>query len=178
MNKSETTAAQATLSTLTALGQPWPGIAGTYAGVTTDKTGALYALVLVDAKLNVAWRPAMNWAASIGADLPTRVEAAMLFANIREQLVKDWHWTNETHDSDASFAWYCHFNSGYQDFSHKVEEGAAVAVRRFVLQSFNTFEAEAKRCTESLNELRASALAILSACDGADQAVKQIAAAA
>jgi hypothetical protein len=140
---------------------------GIYAGVTTNKEGQLYMLVLLNAKApgDLEWKPAMAWAASVEGDLPTRVEAALLFANVRSQLAKEWHWTNEEHESDASYAWLCSFGNGNQDDSHKGAEGAAVAVRRLPLQSFDPLESAVKRTAADVARLRSTAQALVAACD-------------
>jgi hypothetical protein len=116
------------------IGAAWPGVEGSaYAGVTTDAKGKLFALVLLADKPagDIAWQPAMDWAKSISADLPTRPECALMFANIRKLFAKRWHWTSEVHADDASYAWLCHFFIGHQYDDHKSFEGCARAVRRF-----------------------------------------------
>ncbi len=111
----------------------------TYAGVITAPDGLVYALCLLDDKpsKSLSWDEAMSWAKSVESDLPTRPEAALLFANLQPSLEKSWHWTNETAYWNSSYAWYCDFYGGYQDGYHKSAEGAAVAVRRFAIQSFD-----------------------------------------
>jgi hypothetical protein len=101
---------------------------GTYAGVTTRKDGTHHAVVLLpDHGTKLTWKKAMNWAAKLGAELPTRPVAALLFANLKAQLQPNWHWTSE--EDDASCAWGCSFGYGYQGYRHKSYEGCAVAVR-------------------------------------------------
>ena len=120
------------------IGQAWPGIEGSvYAGIASDKTGAAYALVVLADKpaQDLDWNDAMAWAKSIGADLPSRVDGALLFANVSEAFAKVWHWTNEQY-SDA-YAWSQYFDSGGQDYGNKKFAGAVRAVRRFPLESFN-----------------------------------------
>ena len=56
--------------------------------------------------------------------------AALLFANCKPHLKPEWHWSSETHEDDASFAWHCDFLHGYQTHDRKSYEGSAVAVRR------------------------------------------------
>ena len=111
----------------------------TYAGVITAPDGLVYALCLLDDKppKSLSWDKAMSWAKSVESDLPTRPEAALLFANLQPKLDKVWHWTNETAHWNSSFAWYCTFTHGDQYNTHKSAEGAAVAVRRFAIQSFD-----------------------------------------
>ena len=75
------------------------------------------------------WQAAMDWAASIEAELPSRPVATMLFANCKPLLAPRWHWTNESEVDDASCAWFCNFDYGHQYNLHKSYEGSAVAVR-------------------------------------------------
>jgi hypothetical protein len=119
----------ATLSfaALPALGQPLEG--GTFAGVTTRKDGKHCAVILLPNKAQeqLAWKNAMKWAEEVGGTLPTRPVAALLYANLKDQFEPEWHWTSEEYD--ASYAWYCYFDDGYQTGSHKSWAGCARAVR-------------------------------------------------
>ncbi len=101
---------------------------GTFAGITTKPDGIHYAVVLLPAKgENLTWQQALAWADEQGGELPTRPVAAMLFANVKDKLVPEWHWTSEAYN--ASYAWGCNFDA--VDFSdgRKSYEGCAVAVR-------------------------------------------------
>ena len=115
------------LSTLPALGAALHG--GTFAGVITRKDGTHCAVILLpDQGTDLTWKKACNWAQKLEAELPSRPVAALLFANVKGQLRPKWHWTSVSYD--ASYAWYCGFDDGYQDSNgHKSYEGAAVAVR-------------------------------------------------
>ena len=104
-----------------------------YAGAVLDEDGDhQFHLVLMAQrptdKLN--WQAAMDWAQRINGSLPTRQELSLLFANCKPHLEKVWHWSSETHESDASCAWYCYFTNGYITGNRKSYEGSAVAVRR------------------------------------------------
>jgi hypothetical protein len=101
---------------------------GTFAGLTTRKDGTHCAVVLLSDKgTDLTWKRAMNWATKLEAELPTRPVAALLFANIKDQLEPRWHWTSEAYD--ASYAWSCYFFIGTQSTLPKSYEGCAVAVR-------------------------------------------------
>jgi hypothetical protein len=130
-------AATPAATTLPAIGQPVAG--GMYAGVTTGSDGAPYALILLADKPAKAltWSAARKWAIDLQADLPTRPEAALLFALLKPQFEATWHWTSETHASDSSYAWNQYFTNGSQFHHHKSYAGRARAVRRLPLQSFN-----------------------------------------
>jgi hypothetical protein len=130
----------ATVATsLPALRAEWPGLPGSaYAGISTDKEGVPYALVKVATApkaMNHAGQ--MAWAASLGADLLSRVESSLAFLTIPDELPKEWCWTNEEYG--ASSAWDCGFYNGGINCNYRSAEGGAVAVRRFPLQSFNPF---------------------------------------
>jgi len=104
-----------------------------YAGAVLDDEGQhKHHLVMMAQrhtdKLN--WQAAMDWATSIGGALPTRQEQALLYANCKPHLQPVWHWSCETHADEASYAWHCDFDYGYQSGVHKSYEGSAVAVRR------------------------------------------------
>jgi hypothetical protein len=117
------------------LGQPIEGVPGKYAGITTGTDGVPYALILLDAEptKELNWRDALAWAAEQSGDLPSRVESAMLFANLKSEFKPEWHWTN-TQYSDYG-AWFQNFDYGSQDYYGKSAELRARAVRRFPLDS-------------------------------------------
>ena len=106
-----------------------------YAGPVLDAEGRIqHHLVLLpdwpERRLN--WQDAKAWAESLGAQLPTRQEQALLYANCKPHLKRTWHWSSEEHEEDASFAWFCDFDSGHQFNYRKSYEGSAVAVRRLI----------------------------------------------
>jgi hypothetical protein len=68
---------------------------------------------------NANWQDALDWAKSIGGDLPNRIEQAMLWANHRDQFQEDWYWSNETHEQDSAYAWCQDFGYGEQISNHK-----------------------------------------------------------
>ena len=106
-----------------------------YAGAVLDENGRhLHHLILIAhrpaSKLN--WQDAVDWASGnlVNGHLPTRQELALLYANCKPHLEPTWHWSCETHEDDASYAWHCFFDDGYQYGLHKSYEGSVVAVRR------------------------------------------------
>ena len=105
-----------------------------YAGAVLDSNGQhMHHLVLMAAKPegDLNWTAALEWAEAEGGALPTRQEQALLFANCKPHLQAGWHWSCEEHESDASYAWDCHFTYGNQNnYGLKSYEGGAVAVRR------------------------------------------------
>ena len=116
-----------------AIGQPWPGLDGIYAGLSRGEDGQPDAhLVLLDAlpAEDLNWAGAVAWAKGLGdgARLPTRFESALLYANVRDKLdTNRWHWTG-TQYSDAN-AWFQGFHGGNQDYDDKSYEARARAVR-------------------------------------------------
>jgi hypothetical protein len=104
-----------------------------YAGAVLDADGHhLHHLVLMAATpgKRLEWQEAMDWAAETGGALPNRQEQALLLANCKPHLKAEWHWSCESNEEDASYAWNCNFDHGHQYGSHKSYEGCAVAVRR------------------------------------------------
>jgi hypothetical protein len=110
----------------------------TYVGAIGDRNGDVYHLILLPGgKDDVSFADALEWAKSIGGDLPNRVESAMLFANARNQFERRAYWTNETFvdrddpdEDDAKYAWSQHFYYGGQGYDRKRDELRARAVRR------------------------------------------------
>ena len=106
-----------------------------YSGAVLDQDGNVkHHLILLPDRpaARVCWQDAMAWAESVDGQLPDRQEQALLFANCKPHLQKTWHWSSETHEEDASYAWYCCFDDGFQNYYHKSYEGSAVAVRRLI----------------------------------------------
>lgn len=105
-----------------------------YAGLTRDHaTGAWHHLVLLPATTdkNLTWQEAIDWAKSVGGELPSRFESALLYTNLRDKVDLDnWHWTATPVAGDERYAWMQHFYYGCQDDGHKGYDVRAVAVRR------------------------------------------------
>lgn len=108
----------------------------TYIGAIGDKNGELHHVILLPGDNNDAtWQEEMDWAKSIGGDLPNRIEQAMLWANHRDQFQEDWYWSNEVHHNNAAFAWCQDFDGGgYQRYYHKGYDLRARAVRRLPIE--------------------------------------------
>lgn len=77
-----------------------------------------------------SWQEQMDWAKSIGGDLPNRVEQAMLYAHMKDQFKEAAYWSNEKHASVSVFAWYQLFTDGCQGGFSTSSELRARAVRR------------------------------------------------
>lgn len=116
---------------------PTPNQGERYAGVVLGEEGKpshhLF-LLTDDSGKRMPWDAAVEWARSVGGDLPTRFESVLLYANLRDQFdQRDWHWTG-TQCSDA-FAWVQSLSSGGQDYGRKRYEFRARAVRRLPIAS-------------------------------------------
>ena len=93
---------------------------------------APYHLILLPdhPKDEMTHQAATEWAASLGGDLPTHPEQALLFAHQRDQFDRDWYWSNTLHESGPDYAWFQRFSTGTQGGCHRSNELRARAVRR------------------------------------------------
>ncbi len=104
-----------------------------YAGIALDATGkpTHHVVLLPDQPAErLSWDEAMAWAESIGTNLPTHQETALLFANAIDALEPAWHWTCEQYAGNASDAWGQNFGIGGQYYTGKGYKGHVRAVRR------------------------------------------------
>lgn len=156
------------------LGEAFQG--GVYAGVSTGQDGGLYVPVLLGHKppRGLDWYESQAWVESLGASVPTRSEAALLFANVRPLLKPELHWTAEGDESDPFHAWVCHFGSGHQYNDRAGHEHSAIAIRRIPLATLNPLAEYAHRATTGSAALRRAALELLAAADKADTALKEL----
>jgi hypothetical protein len=116
------------LADLPPLGGPLAG--GEFAGLITKPDGAHCAIALLpDRAEKLTHQEALDWAAELAGELPTRPIAALLHANCKDKLSPTWHWTSEIHANDASYAGICDFNNGGQNDLHRSWQAGPVAVR-------------------------------------------------
>lgn len=102
-----------------------------YIGCIGDAAGNLHHVILLPGDNDDAtFEAALEWAKSIGGDLPSRIEQAMLWGNHRDQFKEEWYWSNEPHHSESGWAWGQYFSYGLQNGGHKDDELRARAVRR------------------------------------------------
>lgn len=108
-----------------------------YVGVVANTAGELHHVILLPGDNDDAsWQTQMEWAQSIGGDLPTRVEMLFLLKNHRDEFERDAYWSNQP-DTDPGYsgwAWYQDFDSGYRGYCPQVYELRARAVRRLSIQ--------------------------------------------
>lgn len=117
-----------------AVGERWPGIDGTYAGIARGEDGQPNGhLILLDARqawdLNHADATAWAEGQGNGARLPTRFESALLYATLCDHTDTAGRYWTSTLESDG-YAWCQRFGSGNQ-YTHDTDYGCcAVAVIR------------------------------------------------
>ncbi|WP_287497963.1 DUF1566 domain-containing protein [Pandoraea sp. CB10b_02] len=102
----------------------------TYVGSITNADGTGHHIILLAGDVEKNWTDALDWAKSIGGDLPNRIEQAMLCAHHRDRFEKRAYWSNQKHESDDGFAWCQTFDYGGQYYDHQISRLRAVAVRR------------------------------------------------
>lgn len=100
-----------------------------YAGILIkDDTPSHHVILLPGEAESVTWKAAGEWAASVGGELPTCKEQALLFANAVEHFQPRWYWSGEQYSRHYARSQY--FSNGYQDDYDKGYEARARAVRR------------------------------------------------
>lgn len=95
-----------------------------YVGRINDE----YVILLPGDSDNANHEAQREWAKSIGGDLPTRIEQAMLWDRYRDQFENDWYWSCEY--NEAGSAWVQNFLDGGQGYSYSGIKSRARAVRR------------------------------------------------
>ena len=104
--------------------------AGIIIGSATGQPTHRLILIPQQPEASLTWDEAIAWAASISAELPTRQESTLLYANLKPAFESDWYWTNEQHAGLASYAWLQNFGNGTQYYYGKGCKGRVRAVRR------------------------------------------------
>jgi hypothetical protein len=95
----------------------------------------IYRLPIVRGQ-NMTWNDAMAYAKDQAAELPDRVEGALMFASREEAEYEEaWYWTREQHAGNDDYAWCQNFGYGYQSYYHKSLSNRVVLVRRVSIQS-------------------------------------------
>ena len=103
----------------------------TYAGLVIDDKGSMHHLILLDGDADDApHQEQLDWAKSIGGELPTRQEQALLYANCKAQFKSDWYWSADLYASGSGYAWFQSFSRGSQTTSGLSDKLRARAVRR------------------------------------------------
>ncbi|MGA7781130.1 MAG: DUF1566 domain-containing protein [Paraburkholderia sp.] len=103
--------------------------------VFTPEGRGHHAILLAGSRGLSTWKDALEWAASVGGDLPSRFELLMLYTHAKDQFESDWYWSNQSYEHNDAFAWCQDFGYGNQDLTHKGYSGCrARAVRRLVIE--------------------------------------------
>lgn len=119
------------MNTPEAVATPTLAAGETYIGAIVKADGAGHHIVLLPGDNNAAsWQAQMEWAKSIGGNLPSRIEQTMLFAYHHDAFKPTWYWSNEQRAAYSDYAWYQGFYSGSQYYDSTGYELRARAVRR------------------------------------------------
>ena len=103
----------------------------TYAGAIVAPDGTGHHIILLPGDHEEAnWDDSMEWAKSIGGDLPDRVEQALFYKHLPDQFQKEWYWSNTLHASGSDYAWCQNVIIGGQYYRSTSNKCRARAVRR------------------------------------------------
>jgi hypothetical protein len=83
---------------------------------------------------SMTWKNAMAAAKKAGARLPTRREASLLLANLKQHFQPAWYWTCEQHAGNDDYAWCQTFGDGSQGYYLKSYDDRVVLVRSIAIQ--------------------------------------------
>jgi hypothetical protein len=82
----------------------------------------------------MTWNDAMDYAKEQGAELPDRVESALMFATREVGEFRAWpYWTRDQYAGNGDGAWCQTFNNGHQSYDHKDGSNCVVLVRRVAI---------------------------------------------
>ncbi len=109
---------------------PSPRDGEKYLGSIITPDGRIRHTFLLPCSVKKNWDLAIEWANSIGGDLPDRVEQAMLLAFMPDEFKEEAYWSNTQHAGYSYYAWGQGFDYGYQSYYSKSAELFARAVRR------------------------------------------------
>lgn len=99
-----------------------------------DANGDVEHTVLLPGDERATWKKALEWARSIGGDLPTRIELSVAYANHRALFEQAAYWSKEEDKDEAGRAWFQFFSNGHQSYGDTDYEFRARAVRRLVFE--------------------------------------------
>lgn len=103
-----------------------------YAGIMINSTVDNYHLILTKVSPDeLSWQDATSWVVDVNGFLPTRSEQALLYANLKDHILKEqWSWFWSSCELNGLYAWGQDFVNGYQSAYSKTEHNYAQAVRR------------------------------------------------
>ncbi|HEF4838936.1 TPA: DUF1566 domain-containing protein [Burkholderia vietnamiensis] len=102
-------------------------------GIVDAHGDVVHTVLLPGDNARASWQAQMDWAKSIGGDLPTRAELVIACEHHRDQFEQAAYWSN-TPDTDPDYsgwAWCQYFGSGGQGLTLQSLKLRARAVRRF-----------------------------------------------
>ncbi|RQS29432.1 MULTISPECIES: DUF1566 domain-containing protein [unclassified Burkholderia] len=108
-----------------------------YVGIVANTAGELHHVILLPGDNDDAsWQAQMEWAQSIGGDLPTRIEMLFLLENHRGEFERDAYWTcqPDTDPGYSGWAWCQSFYNGSPYDPGQYGRLRARAVRRLSIQ--------------------------------------------
>ncbi len=114
---------------------PTPNEGEIYVGGIIEPNGTVRHIFLLEGDIEGSWQKSMDWAKSIGGDLPDRIEQSLLFAFLRDRFQERAYWSNTQHASNDDYAWYQNFFYGTQNYDTKNSQLRARAVRRSIINS-------------------------------------------
>jgi hypothetical protein len=113
------------------IGEAFEG--GIYAGITLHQNAPMHLVLLPGAAEDLRWKNAIDWAKEQGGELPSRIDALVLFDNLPKKFERDYYWTAAPYAGHDALAWAQDFGYGSQYLWGKHYEFRARAVRRFSL---------------------------------------------
>lgn len=102
----------------------------TWAGAIITLSRREHIILMPDVHDAADWGAQMNWAKSIGGEMPDRVEGALLYAELKDQFEPTAYWLRERHASDSAYAWLQDFSHGNQNYWRTGSKLPARVVRR------------------------------------------------
>ncbi|QTD88790.1 DUF1566 domain-containing protein [Burkholderia anthina] len=105
-----------------------------FAGPVLNADGTLshYLIKLPGEVTGVSHDDARRYALERGGVTPTKQEANLLRANLRDEFADAAYWLDEEYEGDSAYAWFQNFGYGGQGIYHGSAALRAVAVRRFI----------------------------------------------
>ena len=90
---------------------------GLYAGATIYDNDP-FELILLPGEFNGSWSDAVAWAKQQGGELPSRLDALVLFKYLKAEFKPEWYWTSEPYAGFADYAWVQYFDGSFQSYGH------------------------------------------------------------
>jgi hypothetical protein len=101
-------------------------------GITLPDGKTIHTILLPGEEI-MNWKDAMEWAKSLGGDLPDRAEQALFLKYMSEEFLPEWYWSNTQHAGNSYYAWCQVFDYGGQYYLSKSCECRVRPVRRVII---------------------------------------------